>query len=109
MFNQVRVKSTQAQLYNGIAAQHGQDQGRSHRRVREQVREVMLYLRQLVQAVGLQGGGVGEAVQPTLNVGGVTSKILASSHGWQSKECNTGCCGGQRRKVDSPKSWSSSG
>lgn len=51
MFNQVRVKSTQAQLYNGVAAQHGQDQGRSHRRVREQVRvlrEVMLYLRQLV-------------------------------------------------------------
>lgn len=56
------------------------------RGMREQMRmlqEVLFYLTQLVKVVGFQGGSEGEAEQLTLSVGGVTSKPLASNHGWQ--------------------------
>lgn len=41
---------------------------------------MVFYLTHLVKVVGFQGGGEGEAEQPTLSVGGVA---LASNHDWQ--------------------------
>lgn len=75
------------------------------RGVREQVRDIAGGGVSETVGVGsrILGGGEGEAEQPTLNVGGATSKNLASNHDWQSKECKVECCGGQRRKVDPPR------
>lgn len=59
------------------------------------LQEVVFYLTPLLKVVGFQGEGEGEAEQPTLSVGGITSNPGPPT--MAGKECKARCYGSEQK------------